>query len=182
MPELRKVEAWEQPASPEMVSTAISMVLAIWEPDADGDRVPTLRSLIRERGYGQAELAFAARELLYDEKVDRKRQFDNPITVADFERHIVRLKRLRSRLQQKLRLEAVNDLIADWPDLISWDDFGICDYTAANTPLYRFCYTGEVAERRPEPSIEDPPRPQRERTGDHDAQHIGSLLDLDPAG
>lgn len=83
---------------------------------------------------------------------------------------------MRKQLSLALRLEDVNRMIERHPNWLSWDDFGICGYTAAETPLYRYCYSGLIAEREPNPTLEEKEVEQRESGGTYT---IAELLDED---
>lgn len=165
VPDLRSVEAWQEPATKPQASTAISAVLAIINPDATDAHAAKLADLIHRRGYTQAELAYAVRELPYDPVLDKKLQFDQEITAADFERWIAEFRSMRAQLTLALRLDDVNRLIEKHPNWLAWDDFGICGYTAAETPLYRYCYSGAISEREPRPHLEEKEVQDPEREG-----------------
>lgn len=166
VPDLRSVEAWRDPATPPQAAAAVSVVLALTQPDAADEQVATLVDLVGRRGYTQAELAYAVRELPYDPVLDKKLQFSGTkVTAADFERWIGEFRSLRKLLAVALRQEDVNRLIEKHPNWLSWNDFGICGYTSAETPLYRYCYAGVVSERNPRPQIEEKAEVISEREG-----------------
>lgn len=174
VPDLRSVEAWKVPATRQQSAAAVSAVLAIAQPDANEKQISQLVELVSRRGYTQAELAYAVRELPYDAALDKKLQFDRDITAADFERPIAEFRKMRKQLSLALRLEDVNRMIERHPNWLSWDDFGICGYTAAETPLYRYCYSGLIAEREPNPTLEEKEVEERESGGTYT---IAELLD-----
>lgn len=131
---------------------------------------------VAARGYTAAELAYAARTLSADPVLDRKLTFERgQITAADFERVIHALRTLRAQITMQLRLEDVNEIVERFPELISVDDFGICGYTAAETPLYRYSFTGAVKDRTPRPMLTDREDTGSERTG---AGSTFSMADL----
>lgn len=181
VPDLRNVEAWKGEATRSQAAAAVSAVLAIAQPDADDDQAVKLVDLVTRRGYTQAELAYAVRELPFDPALDKKLQFSGTaITAADFERLIGDFRRLRKQLSLKLRLEDVNRLIEKHPNWLSWEDFGICGYTAADTPLYRYCYEGVVDDRTPHPVLEEDERPGADREGEGGTYAIAELIANDP--
>lgn len=150
-------------------------MLSAWQPGVKDARAQQLAGLLALRGYSEAELAYAAKELIYDPAVDRKMQYKGEITAADFERVVGRLRSLRARLRLPLMLQDVNRLIEEFPTWLSWDDFGIADYTAANTPIYRFCYSSQVHERRAVPVLPEARPVERSRDGTG-LKRLGDLL------
>ena len=153
------------------------MVLTLLEDNPKDESTAALTETVRRRCYTQAEIAFAAQELLYDNRLDRKLSFPGgKVTAADFDTHVQRIKQLRARLKMPLRQDDVNDLIASFPDWLSWSDFGIADYTAANTPLYRFSFSGKVDGHAPKPVLYDNERPGADRTEGTGLSAIGDLL------
>lgn len=177
MPALRSREAWLAPASPQQAAAAVGMVLACVQPGATDEQTEMLGFLVAQAGYTEAELAHAARSLPFCPVLDKKLSFPGgAVTAADFGRVIHEMRRLRAQLDMKLRLEDVNDLVQRYPDLLSADDFGICDYTAANTPLYRFSFDGRVFDRTPRPVPGGNETPGAERKGEGGTFKLGDLL------
>jgi hypothetical protein len=144
---------------------AVVKALAILAPDLDDKATGRLVALVTRRGYTEAELAYASEEILYDPEVDRKLQFGNEITAADFERTVVKIRTIRALLRQPLDRSAINRLIEQHPGLISADDFGITGYTAADTPLYRFCRDGKPVQLDPMPQLPEATHEPRSREG-----------------
>ena len=175
VPDLRAVEAWQEPATKTQAAASVAVILALVQPEATSEHATALIDLVSRRGYTQAELAYAVRELPYDPVLDKKLQFSGTkVTAADFERWIGEFRSLRKLLAVALRQEDVNRLIEKHPNWLSWRDFGICSYTAAETPLYRYCYAGAIQDRTPNPQIAERDESVSERDGG--TYSIGELL------
>lgn len=170
------------PANEKQALTAVALVLAtVQKRVASQEEVSTLTSLIMRRGYSQAELAYAAEELMYDPELDKKlNKWDgNSVSAADFERVIHAHRAMRAKLNMKLTLQDMNELIERYPSQLSVDDFGICGYTAAETPLYRYSFSGKVKDRTPSPQLmlrEDTGADRVRTEGDGSAVQIGELI------
>ena len=70
------------------MNTAISSVLALYQPEAQPEQIAVLTRLVSRRGYSQAELSYAVEELAFDETMNDKLRYKAPVTPADFERVI----------------------------------------------------------------------------------------------
>lgn len=147
------------------------------EREPDEAQAQALVALLQQRGYSEAELIYATQEVLFDPDTDKKLSYrGGSVSAADFERHVKRIRTLRAKLDMPLRLDDVNNLIADYPNHLAWTDFGICDYTVANTPLYRYSFNGTVKDRAAQPMISANERPGSERTGKGGTYSLGELL------
>ena len=112
---------------------------------------------IKSRNYTEEELRFAFDKLQADPELDKKLSFpDSRITAGDFERHVARLRKLKRNCDPAAKLNRfdVSRLIDEFPDLVSWENFGVCGYTAQEEPLYRFS-NASLQDIPPTPAIHD---------------------------
>ena len=136
MPALTDEEAWAAPLRPETVRDTVGTIVALVEPSADPDRVQVLSQYLMAQDYTDAEIRYAARELPKDEHLDAKMRYGKPLTPADFERVISRIRRLRSVLsQQRIPEDRVQGLVEEMPEL-SREDFGQMGFDGQDNPVY----------------------------------------------
>lgn len=181
VPSMRDVQAWDEPASEDLVTASVTQVFTDVQMGASPGLIGRTVVLVSERGYTAAEIAYAVQEMKYDQALDKKLSFpDGELSAADFDRVVSDLRRLRHALTMQLRMEDVNRWVERFPNLLSVDDFGICGYTSAETPLYRFSFTGTVKERRPMPQLieREDPGSERERTAETSPVALGSLIEV----
>jgi len=124
------------PARPETIADTVSMIVSLVEPDADEDRVSVLTRYLSAQDYTDAEIRYAARELPKDEHLDAKMRYGKPLTPADFERVIGRVRKLRRVLGQQRIPEKRVDALVDEMDKLSRGDFGQCGFDANDNPVY----------------------------------------------
>jgi hypothetical protein len=114
----------------------VGTIVALVEPSADPDRVQVLSQYLMAQDYTDAEIRYAARELPKDEHLDAKMRYGKPLTPADFERVISRIRRLRSVLsQQRIPEDRVQGLVEEMPEL-SREDFGQMGFDGQDNPVY----------------------------------------------
>ena len=166
MPSLRDEAAWTVAGSVMEARAAVTVVVAMHLPGTEDGDVQKLARMVAQRGYSQAELAFAASELLYDAVLSKRLQFpDVRIVPADFERVIVEHRRMRRQLTMMLREIDMNRLVMDYPSHLSLEDFGVCGFDSFDQPLYRFAQSGPLdAPPKPCPRIDADERPGSDRT------------------
>lgn len=136
MPALTDEAAWSAPLQAETVRDTVGMIVALVEPSADPDRVQVLSQYLMAQDYTDAEIRYAARELPKDEHLDAKMRYGKPLTPADFERVISRIRKLRSVLsQQRIPEGRVQGLVEEMSEL-SREDFGQMGFDANDDPVY----------------------------------------------
>jgi len=123
------------------------MVLASWQPLTSNepaaiahysDMVTMISQTISRQNYTASEISFAADQILIDPEVDKKRNFDNAITAADFERHVRRIRRLRILLETDLREYQVTELLIEFYGELSRADFTYRHEDKQGYKLYRY--------------------------------------------
>jgi len=136
VPALTDDEAWDAPLQSQTVQEAVGMIVSLVEPDADPGRVQVLSQYLMAQDYTDAEVRYAARELPKDEHLDAKMRYGKPLTPADFERVIGRIRKLRRVLsQQRIPEKRVDALISEMPELIR-EDFGQMGFDGNDNPVY----------------------------------------------
>lgn len=136
MPALTDTEAWNSPLQPETLQDCVATIVVLVEPEMDDRRIDVLSRFLSAQDYTDAEIRYAARELPKDEHLDAKMRYGKPLTPADFERVIGRVRRLRKVLDQNwIPEKCVQDLVEEMPEL-NRDDFGQIGFDANDNPVY----------------------------------------------
>jgi len=136
VPALTDEQAWQAPAKQETVAETVSLVVGLVEPRADADQTQVLTTYLMAQDYTDAEIRYAARELPKDEHLDAKMRYGKPLTPADFERVISRVRKLRKVLsQQRIPEKRMDALIEEMPEL-SREDFGQMGFDANDNAVY----------------------------------------------
>jgi hypothetical protein len=129
-------ERWKAPATREQVAQAVMTTTALVEPAIDDSRLQALVAFLASEDYSEAEIAYAARELPKDEHLDAKMRYGKPLTPADFERIISRVRSLRKVLsQQRIPEKRMDALINEVPELCR-EDFGQMGFDVNSDPVY----------------------------------------------
>lgn len=165
---------------------AVALVFSTMGARAGGEKEDQQRTvqMVAARGYSEAELKYAAQELLYDGTIDWKMRNDKPITAADFERIVSKHRSMRRKLDLLLHPSQMNRLIEEFPRLLSSSDFGIGGYDADNQPLFRYKSDPEIRTGNAIPRLyidqdEEYPGADRERSkGGHEPSRLGSPDEL----
>lgn len=161
VPSLRDRDAWGGSAPADLVAVAVTRTINDAGIRMAAEHIASMSSLVASRGYSPAELAYAAQELPFDNEVDWKKKMGQTMTAADFERVITAHRKLRESLKMRLRLIDVNRIVADYPNALSVDDFGVCGEAGPGELLYRFRFTGSAfvpdTAVRPHADREDTP-------------------------
>lgn len=147
LPSVTNDEAWRVAASTSHVTASVSFVLGACEPNADDKRVALFTRMVLARGYAAAELAYAARELPYDDVVNDKLRFNRPVMPADFERLIKDIRKKRAKLKGSMRLSEAEELVMAFPGDLEIDHFHVCGFDERNRELVR--YAPELEPRTP---------------------------------
>ena len=178
MPSILNESAWLEPATPEQAAEAVSMILMMTDQNQSDERVAMFNRMIAGRGYSRAELAWAAREMPFDEQVNDKIRYRQPITPADFEAVVKRIRKTRSKLKRPITQKQVDELCDEYPDALSPEHFGCCGYDDYNNPLYRYVVPDKRSSHRPPPRpvLDDKPRPKRKRDDSTGTMPLGEIL------
>lgn len=155
LPSIRNEELWRAPATTKHVTQAVTHVLALCEPDAPENRIVLFCRMVASRRYTAAELAYAMRELPFDEAVDRKLQFNRPVMPADFERIIRSIRKKRARLNRTMWLADAEELVMDFPEELDILHFHCWNYDENNRPLYRYLPEAPPRPQNPDPNPQD---------------------------
>jgi len=176
-PSLREADAWEGEAERETVVTAVALVFSTMGAGAGGDTGEQKRTvqMVAARGYSEAELKYAAQELLYDSTIDWKMRNDKPITAADFERIVAQHRSMRRKLELLLHPSQMNKLVENFPRLLSAEDFGIGGYDADNQPLFRYKADPSTRTADSTPRIYEDNRPGADRQRNEDGHEPAAL-------
>jgi len=182
-PSLREAAAWEGNADHDTVAAAVALVFSTMGAGAGGDSDQQKRTvqMVAARGYSEAELKYAAQELLYDSTIDWKMRNDKPITAADFERVVAQHRAMRRKLGLLLHPSQMNKLIEEFPRLLSAGDFGIGGYDADNQPLFRYKADPSTRTADSTPRIYEDDRPGADRQrkeGGHEPTALGTSEEI----
>ena len=119
------------------MTTAVSSVLALYQPEAQAEQIAVLMRLVSRRGYSKAELAYAVEELAFDETMNEKLRYKAPVTPADFERVIKASREHRAALSTPQRDTKVRELLSKYPEL-EREKFKQCKFDEFNNPLFLY--------------------------------------------
>ena len=119
------------------MNTAISTVLALYQPEAQPEQIAVLTRLVSRRGYSRAELSYAVDELAFDETMHDKLRYKAPVTPADFERVIKSSREHRAALATPQRDTKVRELLSKYPELVR-EKFKQCKFDEFNNPLFLY--------------------------------------------
>lgn len=124
-----------EPAHSSHPVVAVSQVMDVAAPDASADRISLLARLVSQREYTAAELAYAAKELPFDDFLNNKLRYGKPIMPADFERVIDEVRTKRRLMDRRIPESQLDELLMELPEL-DRSDFGQCGYDHNDRPLY----------------------------------------------
>lgn len=118
---------------------AVSIVLTCIQPNFGAAQAAMLCRMVADRGYTKAELALAAKELPFDEVMNSKLRFDNPVIPADFERVIKAHREQVAALRTPQTQSGMFKLLQKYPEL-ERENFKVCGYQPGEdgAPLYRY--------------------------------------------
>lgn len=136
MPALTDSESWEQPLQEETLQETVTQIALLVEPDVSEKRINALSLFLRRQDYTDAEIRYAAGELPKDKHLDNKMRYGKPLTPADFERVIDKIRKTRKVLTQKRIPEnKVGDLVEEIDEL-KREDFGQMGFDGKDNPVY----------------------------------------------
>ena len=182
VPSVRDAEAWEPAATPEQAADAVTAVEVMTPARMDDESISELVQMVARREYSEAELAYAAREMMYDKELTKELtsyREEPTLYPSDFHRFVEEIREMRRRLECVIDRHEMNRLIQEFD--LSRSDFGVAGYTVKDKPLYRFKNDPETADGEVRPKIDENPRPGADReeseSGGQPVQ-IGEALDV----
>jgi hypothetical protein len=164
VPSVRDPEAWKPAATPEQAADAVTAVEVMTPAQMDDEAISELVQMVARREYSEAELAYAAREMMYDEELTKELTSyrDEPtLYPSDFHRFVEEIREMRRRLECVIDRHEMNRLIHEFD--LSRSDFGVAGYTVKDKPLFRFKNDPETADGEVRPTIDENPRPGADR-------------------
>lgn len=145
-PSLLAPVLWDEPATVADVVSLVSTVVALFQPKAGTDEaseaaeaahISLLVNLVAARGYSRGEVAHAMHEMPYDEEMNAKLRYKAPVTPADFEACINRVREHRAMLRTPQTEEGMRSLLSKYSEL-KREHFHQCGFDARNAPIYRW--------------------------------------------
>lgn len=138
-PSLLAPVIWDEPATVSEVANLVSTVVALFQPKSDdvqaeAAHVSLLVTLVAARGYKRAEVAHAMHEMPYDEEMNAKLRYRAPVTPADFEACINRVREHRAWLKTTMTQQELNEFLRAHPEFDK-SHFGV-RHDAKNNPIY----------------------------------------------
>ena len=120
----------------------MSTVVALFQPKGDDpgaerEHVALLVRLVAARGYKSAEIAHAMHEMPYDEDMNAKLRYRSPVTPADFEACINRVREHRAMLRTPQSEEKVRAMLSKYPELVR-ENWKQCKFDDRGNPLYLY--------------------------------------------
>lgn len=132
---------WDEPATPQEVTALVSTVVALFQPKGEDpsterEHVALLVRLVATRGYKSGEIAHALHEMPYDEEMNAKLRYRAPVTPADFEASINRVRKHRAWLKTTMTEQELNEFLRANPDFTK-SQFGV-RHDSKNNPIYLY--------------------------------------------
>lgn len=145
---LTDVALWSAPTTAEVCKIAV--VTALSEMGVRASEIAyaaqSLAPRLEARGYTQGEVCYAAYELVACPEWGKDRQYRGnegaPLELWRFEKIIRRLRKLQAKVYSDPpmlhTLAAVQDLVAEWPEILDRKDFTKREENGFGEPLYAY--------------------------------------------
>jgi len=168
-----------QPARLEIIVDQANIALTAIDGDAPKKHIEKLIMLLKSRGYSELEIRFAAFEMVGDAELRQTLSYpDNHVELADFEKHVQRLRKARAMLRLPLKQGEINKLVGEFPAHLDGRHFHLAGTDPfTKVPVYRYNPDLKPAQRFAQPLEvhESQPAPDDERSGAGEFQKIGSF-------
>jgi hypothetical protein len=164
VPSVRNPEAWKPAATPEQAADAVTAVEVMTPARMDDESISELVQMVARRDYSEAELAYATREMMYDQELTKELtsyREEPTLYPSDFHRFVEEIREMRRQLECVIDRHEMNRLIQEFD--LSRSDFGVAGYTVKDKPLFRFKQDPGTADGEVRPKIDENPRPGADR-------------------
>ena len=126
-------------AKPETLGAGVEMVTMAIDSSIPEQHLEKICVLLAGRGYTHQEFQFAVNEMIGDSDLRKTLSFpDTHIELADFEKHIRRLREAHAVLSLPLTQRDITKLIRQFPTYLQAEHFHPAGTNEFEAPVYRY--------------------------------------------